>query len=83
MSAGGELFRHHRVHGDHDLLLLSHQGVALLDLFRDPILEVRADHASADVDDPLLRHLLEVRHVGQVEVDFRLGAGELQDFLQG
>ena len=66
MGAGSKLGGHLWVHGDHDLLLLGHQGVPGLHLLGDPVPERLADHGGADVQDPLSRHLLDVglvRHV--------------------
>ena len=40
VGAGGELGGHRRVHGDHHLLLVRHEGVSLLHLLVDPVLEV-------------------------------------------
>ena len=39
VGAGGELGRHLGVHGDHDLLLLRHDGISILDLLLNPFLE--------------------------------------------
>ena len=82
VGAGGELGRHLGVHGDHDLLLLGHDGVPILDLFLDPLLEAGTDDGRAHVHDPLLRDLLDVGLVRQVVVDLRLRAGEGEDVLQ-
>ena len=67
VRAGSELGRHERVHGDHDLLLLGHQCVAFLDLLVHPLFKVVPDDSSADIYDPLLRHLGEIRFIGKVE----------------
>ena len=83
MGAGGELGGHHRVHGDHDLLLLGHQGVALLDLLEDPLSEVVADDGGAHVHDPLLRHLLQVRRVREVEPNLGLAGDVGHHLLEG
>ena len=44
-----ELGGHLRIHGDHDLLLLGHEGVAFLHLLVDPLLEDLPDDGRADV----------------------------------
>ena len=82
MGAGVELGRHHGVHFDHDLLLLGHDGVALLHLRLDPGLEGLADDSRADVHNPLLGHLRHVGLVRQVIGDVGLLAGELADLLE-
>ena len=81
MGTGSELSCHLGVHGYHDLLLLSHHGVAHLYLLRDPLLEVLTDDSGAYVDEPLLRHLRDVRLVRKVEVDLRLLHSEVQNTL--
>ena len=83
MGAGTELVRHHRVHLDHDLLLVGHQGISILNLLLDPGLERLSQDSGTDIDDPLLRCLRDVGFVGQVMRDSRLLAGELEDLLQG
>ena len=83
MSAGLELLRHHRVHGDHHLLLPGHLQVPILHLVDDPVLEGLANHGCTNIDDPLLRCLRDVGFVGQVMRDSRLLTGELEDLLQG
>ena len=65
MSAGLELGRHLRIHGDHHLLLFAHDGIPLLDLVGNPCSELVAEDHGADVDDPLLGHLLQVKIVWQ------------------
>ena len=82
MSAGIELGGHHGIHLDHDVLLLGHEGVALLHLVDDPGLERLADHGGADVDDPLLGRLRQVRLVGHVCGDVLVLLAELADVLQ-
>ena len=47
-----KLGEHCRVHGDHHLLLGTHQGVSLLHLVLDPPLEEVAQHMRAYVHDP-------------------------------
>ena len=82
MFAGLERGGHLRVHGDHHLLLVGHLSVPVLDLLLDPGLERCANDGSADVDDPLLGRLRQVRRVRQVQLDVRLGADELADALE-
>ena len=82
MRAGVELGVYLRVHVDHHLLLIFHGGVALLYLVGDPGLERLADHGGADVDDPLLRRLRQVRVVGHVGGDVGVLRGELGDVLE-
>ena len=83
MGAGRELLRHYRVHRDHDLLFLGHQGVPFFDLRINPFLEVSSDHCGADVHDPLLRDLREVGLIREVQIDLRLVADELHHALEG
>ena len=61
MGASSELSRHSWIDRDHDLLFVGHDGVALLDLFVHPLLEVLTDDGRTDVDYPLLWNLLQVR----------------------
>ena len=82
MRGGLELGVHHGIHLDVHLLLLVHRLVALLDLVLDPGLERLADHGGADVDDPLLGRLRQVRVVGHVGGDVGVLAGELGDVLE-
>ena len=83
VAAGLELGGHLRVHRDHDLLLLGHDGVALFDLIADPFFELLAHDYSANVDNPLLWHFLQVWLIRQVHLDPRLVANERQDLLDG
>ena len=82
MAAGLELGGHLRVHRDHDLLLLGHDGVAILHLIADPVPERLAHNGSADINDPLLGHLPQVRVVREVHGDPRLFVDEVQDLLE-
>ena len=77
-----ELGGHLWVDVDHDLLLLGHLGVALLDLVDHPGLERLADHGGADVDDPLLGRLRQVRVIRHVGGDVGVLHGELGDILE-
>ena len=65
VGAGLELGSHLGVHGDQHLLLSAHDGVSLLDLVRDPGLELATEDDCADIDDPLLRNFLQVNIVRQ------------------
>ena len=82
MRGGLELGVHLWVHVDVHLLLLVHRLVAHLHLVLDPGLERLADHGGADVDDPLLRRLRQVRVVRHVGGDVGMLHGELGDVLQ-
>ena len=83
MGGGFELGRHLRVHGDHDLLLFAHQGVALLDLLDDPILEGITEDNRENVDEPLLGHLWKVDIIRKIHGDDRFVGGVLEDLLDG
>ena len=61
MGASSKLSRHRWIDRDHDLLFVGHDGVAFLDLFVHPLLEVLTDDGRTDVDYPLLWNLLQVR----------------------
>ena len=76
MCACSELSSHDRVHGDHYLLLLRHQGVSVLDLPVDPLLKIGTDDGCAHINDPPLGHLLKVRVIWQILVDPWLLTGE-------
>ena len=82
MSAGLKLLRHHRVHGDHHLLLPGHLQVPILHLVDDPVLEGLANHRCTNINDPLLRRLGQVRIVREVQANLRLRRDELEDLLQ-
>ena len=82
MCAGLELRGHCRVHGDHNLILVSHVGVAVLDLFCDPVLEWLSDHSSQDIHDPLLGHLWQIHFVRQVVDDSWILSREFKDALE-
>ena len=83
MGAGFELARHVRIHCDVHFALLCHCLVPLFFAVLDPLSELRAHDGSADVDDPLLRHLGQVGLVGEVVEDAGLVAGEVEDLGQG
>ena len=82
MRGVDELLGHLWVHRDHQLSLLGHQGVALLDLLSHPLLEWCAKHGCNDVDEPLLGRLWEVDLIGQVVGDIRVVVEEHHDLLQ-
>ena len=79
VGAGSKAFKHLWIHGYHHFLLALHEPVAIFHLFGNPVAKRLADHSCADVNDPLLRDLLEVRHVWQVLSDIGLLAGEVAD----
>ena len=66
MSTLRELGSHQGVHTDHDLLLVGHYGVAVLDLVCDPIFKVLSDDGSTDINNPLLRDLCQIGLVGEI-----------------
>ena len=61
MGASSELSRHRWIDLDHDLLLVGYDGVAFLNFFVHPLLEVLTDDGRTDIDYPLLWNLLQVR----------------------
>ena len=81
VGGGPELGRHLRVHGDHDFFLGIHESISLLDLVLDPRSELFSQDHCADVYEPLLGHLLEVRIVGEVLHDDGSFARELKNAL--
>ena len=82
MGASLELGRHREVHGDHDLLLLSHQHVTFFHLFMDPVLEIVSKDSSMHINNPLLRDLPQVGLVGLVHVHLPLVAHVVEDLLE-
>ena len=82
VGARVELGHHLRVHRDHDLLLLGHEGVPVFDLLGDPLLEVLTYDGRANVHDPLLGDLRQVGRVGEVQVDLRVLADESKDLFE-
>ena len=82
MSGGLELGGQLRIHVDHDLLLLRHQGVALLNLLCDPVSETLAQHGSTYIDYPLFRNLRNVNLVRHVGFDLRHRSNILKDLLE-
>ena len=74
---------HIGVHSDHDLFLLAHQCVALLDLQVDPVLELLAQDGRNHVDQPLLGDFRHVNLVGEIHEHERLVDDKLKDFLDG
>ena len=83
MGRGSELGGHLGVDGDHHLLLLTHEGVALLHLVLDPGPELVAKHHGAHVHQPLLGHLGQVDIIGQEVVDVGLLRHEVEDVING
>ena len=67
-----ESSRNIRVHGDHEVLLLSDFRVSGLDLALNPVLKRVAQHAGSHVADPLLGRLRDLDLVGKVLVDSRI-----------
>ena len=82
VAAGLELGRHLGIHGDHELALVGHEGVAVLNLVSDPLLERLAYDSCANVHDPLLRHVRKVRLIRKVRLDQGLGRDEGEHFLE-
>ena len=82
MGAGLELGRHLGIHGDHDLLLLRHEGVSLINLVVDPIPEWIADDRHTYVHDPLLRGMSEIGFVWEIRFDARSIGDKGEDLLQ-
>ena len=82
MGASSELSRHRWIDCNHDSLLVNHDGVAFLDLFVHPLLEVLTDDGRANVDYPLLWNLLQIRLIWQVILDCRLAHDEVEDLLK-
>ena len=82
VAARLELGGHRRIDRDHDLLLVVHGGVAVLNLVGDPVTERLPDHRGADVDNKLFRRLRDVRLVRQVVRDVRIQVGKCGDVLQ-
>ena len=81
MSAGLKLLRHHRVHGDHHLLLPGHLQVPILHLVDDPVLEGLANHGCTNIDDPLLTEFLELSCNRHVLLETLVVADLVQDIL--
>ena len=75
--------RHLRVHGDHDLLFFAHQCITLLNLLRDPFLELITQNSRNCVDEPLLWDFWHVDLVWEVHEHVRLVDDELEDLFDG
>ena len=82
MSRCRELGGHLGVHGDHHLLFVRHEGVAVLDLHLHPSFELLSKHSCANIDDPLLRNLRQIDLVREILTDSRFVADEVHDLLQ-
>ena len=68
---------------DHDLFLLGHQGVSLLNLLSDRISEVLTQLRSTDIDDPPFGNLWNVNLVRHVGSNLRYLSDVGKDLLQG
>ena len=66
MGAGRELGCHLGIHGYHDLLLLCHERVSVLDLLLDPHLEDLPEDGRAHVHNPLFGHFWYNGLIGEV-----------------
>lgn len=82
MSGGLELGSQRWVHANHQLLLLCHGGVPILDLLSNPSPKGITEDNRTDVDYPLLRDLRQVHLVWKVVVHISLCSNELHDLLQ-
>ena len=60
MSRGCELGSEGRIHCDHQLFLLCHSSIPIIDLLGDPLTEGVTNDSSANVNNPLLRDLRDV-----------------------
>ena len=80
---GPEGARDVRVEVDEDVLRLHELRVPRLDPLLHKVRERVADDAVDDVDDPLLRELLDLPLRGQVPHHLRVQAGEVEDDLEG
>ena len=69
MGGSLKLGCHLRVHGDHDFLFVIHDGVPMLDLFVDPLLEALSEDGRADVHQPLLRNFGQINVIREVIVN--------------
>ena len=82
VGGGTEFGSHGRIHLDHNLLLLSHQGVPFFDLLRDPCPKVITNHGSTNIHNPLFGDLREVLWIWEVIGDLRPCADEVGDTLE-
>ena len=83
MSGGLELGGQLRIHVDHDLLLLRHQSVALLNLLCDPFSEALAQHRRANIYNPLFWNLWNVNLVRQICFDLWHRSNICENLLEG
>ena len=83
MGACLEFLGHVRIHCDHEVPLVCHFSIAIFDLISNPSLELISEDCSTDIDDPLLRNLLEIRLIWQVQIGHWLVTDELQDLFDG
>ena len=70
------------IHGNHDLLFLSHESVPILHLFLDPRFELLSQHSGANIYHPLFGNLRQVNLIREVLADPWLGAHKVHDLLQ-
>ena len=82
MCGGLKLGSQLGIHVDHDLFLLRHQGVSLLNLLCDPISEVLANHRGTYIDYPLFWNLWNVNLVRHVGFNLRNTSNIIKDLLE-
>ena len=69
MCAGLELGSHFRIHRNHHFLLGIHQGVPMLNLLVDPLLESLSRDGRANFPQPLLWDLWKINVIWKVGMD--------------
>jgi len=79
VSTCSKLFRHLWIHGNHDLLLLSHKCIPFLNLLANPFLKLLAYHGSTNVDKPLFWHLRDIWLIRQVVLNIWMLLGKLHN----
>ena len=70
------------IHGNHDLLFLSHESVPILHLFLDPRFELLSQHSGANIYHPLFGNLRQVDLIREVLADPWLGTHKVHDLLE-